>query len=64
MDGRQISWYQWISEHGIIKDSLYIRGTLTDENGNKIGHFDAEEIYLLLEFSHTSTTISSSLSMK
>jgi len=58
------SWYQWISKHGIIKDSLYIKGRLTDESGNEIGHFDAEEIYLLLAFSHTSTTISSSLSMK
>ncbi len=43
-------WHKWISDEGIIKDTLYIRGIARDTGGNIIGYFDAYDIYELLYF--------------
>ena len=43
-------WYKWITEEGIIKDTMYTRGIATDTLGNIIGYYDADDIYELLDF--------------
>lgn len=43
-------WYEWVSEKGIIKDTMYFTGEATDENGKIIGYFFGEDVYRLIDY--------------
>lgn len=42
------AWWNWLATQGIIKDSLHIRGVMTDPYGNVIGYFLGDDIYELV----------------
>ncbi|MCJ7458236.1 MAG: T9SS type A sorting domain-containing protein [candidate division Zixibacteria bacterium] len=48
--GWDMEFYQWISENGIVKDSLYARAIATNEQGEIIGYIEAYDKYELLDY--------------
>ncbi len=46
--GSEYERYIWISEEGMIKDSIYLRGVATNVVGDTIGYFDVYTMYELL----------------
>lgn len=48
--GMDLEFYQWISEAGIVKDSLYASGIATNEIGEIIGYFECYDKHELLDY--------------
>ncbi|MDP3025836.1 MAG: FlgD immunoglobulin-like domain containing protein [candidate division Zixibacteria bacterium] len=48
--GWDMEFYQWISENGIVKDSLYAKAIATNEQGEIIGYIEAYDKYELLDY--------------
>jgi len=50
-DRKDIEWYEWIAEKGIVKDSIHIKGIVLDAHNEEIiGHFSAYDKYELLDY--------------
>jgi hypothetical protein len=48
-NGPNPALHEWISDKGVVKDSMYAQGLIIDLYGHVMGYFDAYDVYDLLD---------------